>query len=437
MHIRCVVAMTWLIGETMSLLSDRTARLLDEPIALVPRLVVLLLCSGTLLSSAAWLPVARSLPKVGFFTEFPILYTPTITLLLLGLAVVGCLLLFSLPDSRLAPSLILFALAFLLIEDALRLQPWVWFAAVLLVVLPRRPRPRPFADASDKRANAHLLRIAAWPEDHDRSRLFGTLRIILAGLYLWSGIWKLNPAFLTEVVPFFADAIELRSVVDALPEIGLVIPVIEIAAGLALLIGWRLRSATLLLGLLHLAVIFALLLLDWNHVVIPWNFVLVALLFIVRERAATEVDLRADLTAAFRSVRGILAFLLAWGLPVIGLFGVAGEGVTWRLYSGLETEAVFVISPEDRDRFADINATHFFQREREGRDMLVLRSWSYDETGLPLPSTQSYLEGLGRRLCERTDRGEEGLRLSIRTPFMAEERSVAIGCDRPVSSLPL
>jgi len=142
--------------------------------------------------------------------------------------------------------------------DQSRWQPWFYqylFMSIALAAFPwRNPQESPL------RAEAAL----------------NACRVIMAGMYFWSGLQKLNPLFLDDVFPWLIEPI-----VPRLPEFlqakitstGIASPFVEAGLGLALLIRPLRHAAVFGLIVMHALLLFCLGPLghNWNTVVWPWN----------------------------------------------------------------------------------------------------------------------------------------------------------------------
>ena len=148
----------------------------------------------------------------------------------------------------------------LALEDQSRWQPWFYQYVAMIGAL---AVARNSGDA-----------LAAW-------------RVVLVGLYLWSGIQKLNVTFMARVFPWLVEPVAavLPAGTREILLLGwVVVPMTEIAVALGLLVP-RLRNAAVVVAIVTHVVVLGLLgpLAHGTNVVIwPWNVaiaVLVALLF--------------------------------------------------------------------------------------------------------------------------------------------------------------
>ena len=399
-------------------------RLQRPPHELVPRILLLALLLQILLTINLWLPIDRTFPMVSLLESMPVRYGFGGDLLLLILLVASSILLLFLPTSRFGLLGLSFALGAFVLEDIARLQPWIWLYVAILWLIPKPPRRRPFGDELSERGRERIRRGAIFPTDADIGTLRLRLRVILAGLYVWSGVWKLNPAFAREVVPRFFEAFGLGGIPVELPAIAWTIPLVEIVAGALLFFTRTRRVATLLLISLHLLIILALSVMGWNIVVIPWNISMILLLLICR-----IPDWTTGRTLLRPSPGLVVAVLLFWALPSLRLLGFGDAWLSGELYSGNNIEAVFIYHASDRVNVPPVDPSVLYTRPGTDQEFLSLNGWSVSELNVPMYPEERYALRLAAPLCRSIDRPDAAsVRVSIRHPFTSREHLVERSC---------
>lgn len=395
---------------------------LSDPNRYVPRIIIVALLLQIALSLQLWLPYDRTFPLTSLLASFPVLYGLTGDGLLMGLLVAGALLLWLLPTSRFGLLLITFALVAFIFEDVVRLQPWVWLYALTLWLLPRPPGRRSLGNSDTEQGSAVLKSRATFPSAEDTLRLRITLLLILAGLHLWSGLWKMNPAFIAEVVPAFLDPFGFASMLRSVPEAGFVVPVLEMLGGVLLLFERTRRGGILLLGALHLVIAGALLVLGSNTVVIPWNVAVTFLLFFCAEPGRL-------LRASRLSTKSILAILIFWLLPGLRIVGMNDAWLSGELYSGNAIESLYYFHESDRPNLPRVDSLYHLYHPGSAEESLLIGAWCLDDLNVPFYPEERYYRRLAATLCKRLVRPEEGgIRMSLRAPFTSRERTVVWGC---------
>lgn len=401
-----------------------STRLQRVPHELVPRIVLAALLLQILLTLNLWLPIDRTFPSVSLLESMPVVYGFGGDLLLLVLLAASGAILWLLPTSRFGLFGFTFALAAFILEDVARLQPWVWLYVSILWLLPKPPRRRSFGEGASDEGRERIRRNALFPTEADTAAAYLQLRVILAGVYVWSGVWKLNPAFAREVVPRFFEVFGLGAIPLELPVIAWLIPLVEIVGGILLLLGRTRRIATIALIVLHLLIILALIVMGWNVVVIPWNISMILLLLVCRPFG------RGAGRARLRPTPGLgAAILLFWLLPSLRIAGLRDAWLSGELYSGNNVEAVFIYHASDRANLPPVDPSLLYARPGTGQEFLSLNGWSVSELNVPMYPEERYALRLAPHLCRSMDYPDSAaVRISIRHPFTSRETLVERGC---------
>jgi hypothetical protein len=279
------------------------------------------LVSSMLLSHTAWSTV-RTYPLIPIIQGFT---ASEVTQSALFILVVGMLLsgVFYTNLRRYLTTVALAALTLLVLLDITRLQPWVLhYVAILLLfsyIIPRKYVTT--------------------------TQLLDAARIIVGGIYFWSGLQKINVRFFTEVFPWFTEALwkpfgDVGFTVIA--SIGLLVPIIEMSFAVGLF-SKRLRT----LSLVGSAVMLILVLSSigptghaWNSSVWPWNIAIFGMVFILFAPLQTSL-----ITFVRRQKTNIVAwamFAVFWLMPIGSLFGMTDHYLSWSLYSGRVPEATLI-----------------------------------------------------------------------------------------------
>lgn len=169
----------------------------------------------------------------------------------------------------------------------------------------------------------------------------GTLRVIMAFIYVYSGLQKIHAAFFDSGMEFFLEPFGLT---ESLSWASYASPFIELAVGICLLFTpTRTFAATAAVGM-HAFLLLALgpLGQDWNVVVWPWNVAMAALVLVLFFRAPD----RGFALSAARSAYGACVLLLFAVMPAFGLFGLWPSYLSASLYSE-NTKSALVYAGED------------------------------------------------------------------------------------------
>ena len=272
----------------------------------------------------------------------------------------------------------------LVIYDQSRLQPWVYQYVWMLVT----------------------LALFSWKfEDSDgRKATLNACRFIIATIYFWSGIQKLNPEFINSVFPWMVGPI-----VQLFPDttqstfyaFGMFVPFIEIGIGIGLLT----RFKNIGIGFAFAMCIFVLWTLgpfghNWNSVVWPWNITLLALvciLFIKTDIPPIYKILNIKKYVFHRVVLVVFGFL-----PMLYFFNVWDSYLSWSLYSGTTNQSTLYISDSVKERLPK-DMQQFVQTDTESKSSISILDWSFTELNVPpYPETRIF-KNIAQNVCKYAD----------------------------------
>lgn len=254
--------------------------------------------------------------------------------------------------------------------DINRLQPWVlhYFAILFL-----------FSSFVSKRFFTALS-------------VLNVARIIVGGIYFWSGIQKINYRFFTEIFPWFTEHLWSPfglAGAYTIVFIGLFVPFIESFFALGLFTR-KFRNISITGSVLMLIVVLSSIGPfghGWNSSVWPWNiaiFSMVILLF---------YGYRFSFSDFINQIRGNwLAYMMIfvfWIMPAGNLFGLTDNYLSWSLYSGKVPEA----SIQGNQEFL----LSISQKAKDGE--LTFVQWTLDDLNLvPYPENRVFLD-VFKNLC--------------------------------------
>jgi hypothetical protein len=242
--------------------------------------------------------------------------------------------------------------------------------------------------------------LAALAVARDTDDTLGAWRAVLVGLYLWSGIQKLNATFMTNIFPWLVEPLT-----GVLP-VGLqrlllsgwmVVPVMEIVVAVGLLVP-RLRNAAVVVAIAIHVVVLGLLgpfAHAANVAVWPWNAAmaaLVALLFWNGGVPAAHilVPRRLGAQAAALAFFGIL--------PALSFFGRWDAYLSGALYSGNVKVAALSVTDSVIARLPDVARRHV-TRNRAGANVLDVWEWSMDELAVPSYPEDRVFRAVALNVC--------------------------------------
>lgn len=332
-------------------------------------------------------PVSGNLPALAFPFDYLLLGTLLLALTLAGARRAG--------SERAYLFLVVALFALLAALDQSRLQPWAYQYALMLMVLACAPGSEGDDDGETQRCALNVL------------------AVILASVYFWSGVQKLNTGFTTGELPALVNPFlrRLPGNLDSYPRsLGFALGITEAAIGVGLLIRSLRRHALALACLLHLGVLAMLVALNRNSVVWAWNvamIVIVLLLFRSYDPAPLGMLWRGK-----RKIAYLIVITLCGVLPLLSFFHLWDSYLSWALYSGNTTTATVRVSDEIKSRLRD-DVQRLMKTNSRGEHVLYLYHWSMAELNVPPYPEPRVYRSVARELCH-TARAPSDVRLTMR-----------------------
>jgi uncharacterized membrane protein YphA (DoxX/SURF4 family) len=330
-------------------------------IRIITRLTALGCITSMLLCYKLWFG-DRTFPEVPVFDFLSFPYLLDTILSGLSIILLICILLLRFPQKFIIGFVIVAALLGLM--DINRFQPW--FYQYLLMFF--------------------LLCFFNFRCDDTRKQqaIVTTFKLMIAAIYFWSGLQKLNPHFLTDTFPWLMEPITNHlpeANINSFKILGYAFPLIEIFTGICLLINGLQRPAIILASLMHL---FILLVLspfghNYNYVVWPWNIVMIGLNFVLffNESSLGLTDLRNAISYHGPKIVVILFVMM----PLFNFFNSWSSYLSHNLYSGNTDNGVVCISdsvknklPANISKYAVADGNQF---------QINIKYWCMQELGVP------------------------------------------------------
>jgi len=250
------------------------------------------------------------------------------------------------------------------------------------------------------------------------SHALNALKIMVASVYLWAGVHKLNATFFLDlfpglIKPFYTFPKE-PSLLAALIALAIfTVPLFEAGIGLLLLFFPRQRRPTILMAFIMLVVVLVCLGFDgntWNLIVWPWNIYLFLLVFILLSKSAA-IDKKVQFGFDTARLATIALFSIA---PALALFGWGHSYPSFKLYSGNTKRAEVMFSENETLTGLPNNLRQLVGRART----LPLVDWTAHEFELVVyPETYVFRRG-AKGLCPYLSDGQQAiLRIYDQPPF--------------------
>ncbi len=260
---------------------------------------------------------------------------------------------FCFPENKLLVGALVGSLVCSVLFDLNRLQPWVYWYALMFGVL-----------AWSKSDKAHLA-------------------LLIVAVYVWGGLHKITPWFAEDNFPWFCGAFALTKPFG-MPALGYVAAVGE--ALLGPLLWWpKTRQVGLWAAMLmHIWIMLVLspLGLDWNSLVMPWNMAMIIAVWYVFYQKNDFYRINTTFSKAF-----MMWLFLSPAMP--GLPRVFG----WHLYNNTQPEATFVCGAQKPNCVSDWDQMAYDDGQR-----LLLDDWAVRSLGAPLFHSDLTFQKLQRYL---------------------------------------
>jgi hypothetical protein len=352
--------------------------------ALLRTSVILGLLAGFALSPKLWLssrfypltPVWSFLKPLPFPADYVVLF-----------ALVALLLALIFAPRREIFAAVFVMIALLALQDQSRWQPWFYQYVFMLLAI----------------ALAGSNRHAA---------AFNTCCLVIAATYIWSGLAKLNPKFISDIFPAFLEPFIARRLVPEqwlLPRLAFVLafvaPFLECAVGVGLLIR-RIRPAALFYAIvMHVFILIALgpLGRSFNAVIWPWNLAMIAFLLILFFRRTDDPTLQDIVWGrgfAFQKVVLILFGIL----PALSVFHLWDDYLSSALYSGNVDSGVVYLSDDAFESLPDKIEDYVFE-EGPNLSSLDINHWSFLEMNVPAYPESRIFRNVVRQICGYVSNG--------------------------------
>ena len=361
---------------------------------------------GILSSAKLWFGLGRTIPRVPFVTGLPDFLLSTDYVLTILLVAALALSLLTRRPRRYLVLIVIFTFLLVLVDQT-RLQPWVYQYVVMLAVL------------------ACWNSLAA--DINTPESVLLANQLVIALLYFWSGIQKLNWSFTHEAMPDLLSQAGV-SVPDTfasyLPVVGFAVAMLEALIGVGLIIRRTRQTAVILALVMHVLVLVLLVAAQRNSVVWVWNIAMMAmvvLLFWRCEQSLARKELwRWRETNLVKHLPKVVAVIC--GLtPALSFVGWWDMYLSAALYSGNTPVAVVHISEGLRNRLPAVAERQVFSTS-SGELMLPYYEWSMADLNVPpYPETRVYRQ-LARQLCRLADNSSEIELIVKERPSLIEGR---------------
>lgn len=225
-------------------------------------------------------------------------------------------------------------------------------------------------------------------------------RLIVALVYFWSGIQKINPGFVNDVFPWMLEPF-LRHLPHAAQKLAhplsLAAPLIEAALGLALLTR-KFRTAGIAAALgMHAFIMIALgpAGRNYNDVIWPWNIAMAAFVVILFWKYNGDAG-------AYEGWFQIVTMLLFGIAPALSFFGAWDHYLSSAMYANNRNQGMIYFSDKSLEKIPD-GIADYAREETPEIDSIDIAEWSWTELNVPPYPEVRVLKNIARNLCGYAD----------------------------------
>lgn len=316
-----------------------------------------------LISYPLWFPVSNLYPSVPVF-EFLSTLPKTINYFISSLFI-ALLFISTSPKFRvrgiIPASLVVLILALSL--DYLRIQPWVFYYFFV------------------------ILTYVVYPVNRE-SEILDVIRIILACIYFWSGVQKLNFTFLFDTYPWLIDPLTSffsENLASILVKTALFAPATEIICGIGLFFPKTQKKSMYILVFMHA---FILLMLgpighNSNTVIWTWN-ISFAIILILLFQPETDFSIKSFFSTKKKFYKSFIVILFGV-LPVLSFFNLWPMYFSSALYSSNLVKSEIFLPELLKNQLTE----QVQNRINDQTNGLILNSWTQNELNVAsYPSSQ-------------------------------------------------
>ncbi len=261
--------------------------------------------------------------------------------------------------TKLVGFLILAVLLHLFATDINRLQPSFYIFSILVLLF--------LFSGNDKQLSTCII-------------------ILFAAIYFWSGLHKYNSKFLE----IWMGGLSRR--IGFVPEIlrslfTYSVPFLEASFGLLLLFKQSRKIGAICLILMHIIIITFLLISNIGLNVLPLNFLMIFILYLIIYKSDYNLFFKFDL-----SIVKIILIAFVWLLPILNFYGYWDHFLSFSILSGKPKYAFLIIENEKIETSISADAREYITVFNKNK-ILSLNTWAHAKKGIMIyPQTRVYVE---------------------------------------------
>lgn len=349
------------------------------------KLLLISICLGLLLgiifSHELWFPINRTFPRSPLIFALPESLVVPFEWIVSSILVISLILTISLPKPKTFLLIIIASVLLLFFFDQMHLQPWAYEYSLVFAV--------------------YFWHDWKNEDDSAKNRTIGLAQIVIAGIYCWSGLQKLNFNFSHDILPSLFIPIQnlFPSLQIPFGFFGIAIPLTEIFIGCGLIFRKTRNIAVILAISMHLIILSLLIAKNYNSIVWFWNLTLIfADVFAFWK---SEISLKEILQLEKLSARKFIV-LAAVTLPVLNFFGYWDSFLSGAYYSGNTEIPAIYITDEVFEKLPPTAKSTVFQTQTTNKKVLPPFEWSIAETNAPVYLEERVFRQVTLEVCKLT-----------------------------------
>ena len=341
------------------------------------------ICFGLLLGIAfsreLWFPVSRTFPRAPILFALPESFVVVFEWLFSSILSVSLILAIFARRPKIFPAIAVLSLLLLFFFDQTHLQPWAYEYLLIFTVYFWHD----------------------WKSDDAaaRHRTIGLAQIVIAGIYVWSGVQKMNFHFSHDVLPSLLQPLEnlFPSIPIPFALLGVVLPALELLTGCGLLFRKTRNLAVCLAVSMHVVILCLLIAKNYNSIVWFWNLTLIFADVFAFWR--NDFSLKEVLGSEKFSARKLVVFA-ALLLPCLNFFGWWDSFLSGAYYSGNVEIPAIRISDEVFEKLPPTAKSTVFQTKTTGERILPPFEWSIADTNAPVYLEERVFRQVTLEICK-------------------------------------
>lgn len=367
-------------------------KILERRYYFIAAIISLALGCQMFMSKALWIHSFRSFPLIPCFEPLGFTIPNGLNFVLITVFLVSLFALVFLKKA--APylvSVLLVLSCLLVLEDITRFQVWFYQFISMLACLCLIKKPK------------------------------AALLMILASIYFWSGLHKLNVYFVEDTFSWLMTAYDFTTPFGKMPGLAWATGVFELSLGIGLLFEKTRKITGVAILFFHLIILGILGPFghDWNPIVWPWNMAMIGFAMVL----CWDKE-----PVSFVERKGLgtyLVYLFFGILPVLNYFESWPEQQSFKMYTGISPELLIYFDKEDLDCLPEWTHKDVFG---EKLIMYSLDDYAFEELKVPVYTSLYHFKLAGKIFCDCYEEEKGGIDIFYSKRLEKDTDIVSIKC---------